>query len=65
VLLREGKPVHLTPKAFETLLVLVAQGGHVVRKGTCSIKWPDTFVGETTLTQNIDLEKVLAEASLK
>jgi DNA-binding winged helix-turn-helix (wHTH) protein len=30
LLLREGQPISLTPKAFETLLVLVQSSGHVV-----------------------------------
>ena len=32
LLLREGKPIPLTPKAFETLLALVENSGHVVKK---------------------------------
>ena len=32
VLLRDGQPVPLTPKAFETLVVLVQNNGHVVEK---------------------------------
>jgi len=32
VLTREGAVVPLTPKAFETLLVLVRNSGHVVTK---------------------------------
>ena len=32
VLVRDGQVVPLTPKAFETLLVLVQNSGHVVEK---------------------------------
>jgi len=32
LLLRDGKPISLTPKAFETLLVLVQSSGHAVEK---------------------------------
>jgi DNA-binding response OmpR family regulator len=34
VLLREGKPLTLTPKLFETLLVLIENGGRGVADGT-------------------------------
>jgi DNA-binding winged helix-turn-helix (wHTH) protein/TolB-like protein len=53
-LLRKGEPVSLTPKAFDTLLVLVKRGGHVVEKDEMLKEvWPDTFVEEATLAQNI------------
>jgi len=32
LLLRDGKPVPLTPKAFETLVALVQRSGHLVEK---------------------------------
>jgi TolB-like protein/DNA-binding winged helix-turn-helix (wHTH) protein/Flp pilus assembly protein TadD len=54
VLLRAGHPVHLPPKAFETLLTLVKNKGHVVQKAELLNRvWPDTFVEEATLAQNI------------
>ena len=31
-LLREGRPVQLTPKAFETLVALVERSGHCIGK---------------------------------
>jgi TolB-like protein/Tfp pilus assembly protein PilF len=56
VLLREGKPVALTPKAFETLLVLVQNSGHVVEKETLiNAVWPDTAVEENILAVNVSL----------
>ncbi|HYL97756.1 MAG TPA: winged helix-turn-helix domain-containing protein, partial [Blastocatellia bacterium] len=60
-LFREGKPVPLTLKAFDTLLVLVARSGQVVEKEELlSQIWPDAFVEENTLTTNIStLRKVL------
>ena len=63
VLLREGRPVHLTPKEFETLLALVRGAGRVIRKEELLKEiWPDTFVGEATLAQNIfTLRKALGE----
>ncbi len=54
VLLREGELVPLTPKAMETLLVLVQNNGHVLEKDELLKEiWPDTFVEEATLAQNI------------
>jgi len=54
VLLREGKPVALTPKAFDTLLMLVRNSGRIVEKDELlKIIWPDTFVEEATLAQNV------------
>src|SRR5205085_5121567 len=62
-LLRDGKPVSLTPKAFDTLLVLVSRSGHLVEKDELLKEvWPDTFVEEATLAQNIStLRKVLGD----
>lgn len=54
VLLRAGDPVPLTPKAFETLLALVRRSGRVVVKEELLEEvWPDTFVEEATLAQNV------------
>jgi TolB-like protein/DNA-binding winged helix-turn-helix (wHTH) protein/Flp pilus assembly protein TadD len=54
ILLRDGKPVPLTPKAFETLLALVENSGHVVKKDDLMKRvWPDTFVEEVNLAQNV------------
>ena len=54
-LLSQGnKKVPLTPKAFQTLLVLVEAQGRVVAKDELLQKvWPDTFVEEATLAQNV------------
>lgn len=62
-LLRKGEPVSLTPKAFDTLLVLVKRGGHIVEKDEMLKEvWPDTFVEEATLAQNIfTLRKALGQ----
>lgn len=61
ILLRAGLPVPLTPKAFETLLVLVENSGRVLTKEEMLQRiWPDTTVEETTLAQNIStLRKAL------
>lgn len=53
-LLRDGEPVPLTPKAFETLLALVEQGGRTVEKEELMRRvWPGTVVEENNLNQNI------------
>src|SRR5262245_9191162 len=63
LLLRDGKPVALTPKAFETLLVLVRRSGHVVRKDDLmSQVWPDAVVEEANLARNVwTLRKALGD----
>lgn len=65
VLLCEGRPVLLTPKAFETLLVLVERNGSIVERAELLEKvWRDTHVEEQNLTFNISvLRKTLGEHS--
>ncbi len=65
VLLRDGSPVALTPKAFDTLLVLVRNSGHLVEKDELMRQvWPETAVEESNLTQNIFmLRKILGESN--
>jgi eukaryotic-like serine/threonine-protein kinase len=54
VLLRENQPVAITPKAFETLLFLVRRSREVVSKDELmQAVWPDSFVEEANLSQNI------------
>src|ERR1700729_367380 len=53
-LLREDQPVPITPKAFETLLILVRHSRQVVTKDELmKAVWPDAFVEEQNLSQNI------------
>jgi len=61
VLYRNDDYVALTPKAFDTLLVLVQEGGRVVRKEDLLARvWTDTVVEEGSLTNTISsLRKVL------
>lgn len=45
-----GGEVHLTPKAFDLLALLVAEAPRVVRKGELHERlWPGTFVSDATL----------------
>jgi DNA-binding winged helix-turn-helix (wHTH) protein/TolB-like protein/Tfp pilus assembly protein PilF len=54
LLLCEGHPLPLTPKAFAILSVLVRKCGRLVEKSELmETVWPDTFVEESNLTQNI------------
>jgi Tol biopolymer transport system component/DNA-binding winged helix-turn-helix (wHTH) protein len=54
VLTRAGTLVPLTPKALDTLIALVRHSGHVMEKDELLKEiWPDTFVEEATLAQNI------------
>jgi DNA-binding winged helix-turn-helix (wHTH) protein len=51
---RGGDSVPLTPKAFDTLAVLVERHGRIVDKAELlKLVWPDAFVEENNLTQNI------------
>lgn len=53
VLLRDGKPLPLTPKAFHMLLVLVENHGHIVEKEKLMDEiWADSFVEEGSLSVN-------------
>ncbi|HKA19108.1 MAG TPA: winged helix-turn-helix domain-containing protein [Blastocatellia bacterium] len=54
-LLLEGtRKILLTPKAYQTLLVMVENHGRIVTKGELLQKvWPDAYVEEATLAQNV------------
>lgn len=64
MLLRDNRPVPITPKVFETLLILVLHSGEVVTKDDLMKElWPDAFVEESNLSQNIFmLRKALGDA---
>jgi DNA-binding winged helix-turn-helix (wHTH) protein/tetratricopeptide (TPR) repeat protein len=63
VLLRQGEPVPVTPKALSILLLLIERRGEVVDKEELLRQvWPETFVTEANLTQNVSaLRKALGE----
>lgn len=63
LLLEDGRPVTLSPKAFDVLLFLVENAGRVVSKETFFDKvWPGAFVMEGRLTVQISaLRKALGE----
>ena len=60
---REGTLLPLTPKALDTLLVLVENAGRAVGKDELMQRvWPGTSVAEATLAQNIfALRKALGD----
>jgi len=56
LLLRGNEVVPLTPKTYETLLKLVESKGRVLEKEVLmKALWPDTFVEEGSLSQNVSL----------
>ena len=61
LLLCDGQPVSLTPKAFDLLLALVDRSGHLVEKDELlKIVWPGSFVEEGNLAVTISqLRKAL------
>jgi DNA-binding winged helix-turn-helix (wHTH) protein/tetratricopeptide (TPR) repeat protein len=63
VLMRDQETVTLSPKAFETLLVLAKHSERVVLKDDLmKTLWPDTFVEESNLSQHIfQLRKALGD----
>lgn len=63
LLLRDGAPVSLTPKAFSALVVLLRNRGRLVTKEELIREvWRDTFVEEGNLTFTISmLRKALGE----
>lgn len=64
ILLRENQPVAITPKAFDTLLILIRNSREVVSKDDLMRQlWPDAFVEEANLSQNIFmLRKALGDS---
>ncbi len=49
-LTRDGREIHVTPKAFDLLLLLVDQAPRIVPKGELHQRlWPATFVSDATL----------------
>ncbi len=63
LLLQHGDPVALKPRVFDTLLYLVRNPGRVIaREELMRAIWPDAFVEENNLDQNVStLRRVLGE----
>lgn len=60
-LMRDGQLLALSPKAFDTLVMLVQRSGHAVKKDDLiEMLWPDAVVEENNLNQYVSaLRKVL------
>jgi TolB-like protein/DNA-binding winged helix-turn-helix (wHTH) protein/tetratricopeptide (TPR) repeat protein len=65
LLLRNDQTVSLAPKVFDTLLLLVENSGHLLSKDELMKRlWPETFVEEVNLAQNISaIRRVLDDKS--
>lgn len=64
-LLKGDRELHLSPKAYELLLLLVEQRSRAVSKVTLQEQlWPSTFVGETNLpTLVAEIRRALDESA--
>jgi len=62
ILFRDGIPVSLTPKVFDTLQIFVEQAGHLLSKDELiQSLWRDRFVEESNLTFNIRMLRRVLE----
>src|SRR5580692_4317659 len=61
----DGKPVPLAPKAFEALVILVENAGHLVDKDDLMRRlWPGSFVEEANVAKYVSLlRNILSEAT--
>jgi DNA-binding winged helix-turn-helix (wHTH) protein len=66
-LLRADAEVHLTPKAFDLLVLLINEAPRVVRKADLHERlWPGTFVSDATLVGLVkELRRVLGDHDSK
>ena len=63
VLFQGQLPVHLTPKLFDTLLILVQKSGEVIEKDELiNAVWSGAFVEESNLAHNISQLRKLFES---
>ncbi|HSL56012.1 MAG TPA: alpha/beta fold hydrolase [Pyrinomonadaceae bacterium] len=65
LLFKDNREVALTPKVFDTLLALIENSSHVMTKKELMHQvWPDSFVEENNLAQNISiLRKALGKTA--
>lgn len=64
-LLKKGKPVGITPKTYDALLLLVQNSGRMLLKEELmKALWPDSFVEESNLTQQVSMiRRALGESA--
>jgi DNA-binding winged helix-turn-helix (wHTH) protein len=62
---RDGRAVHLSPKAFELLLALLAARPRVLSKADLQDRlWPHTFVAEANLSNLVaEVRKAIGDTS--
>jgi DNA-binding winged helix-turn-helix (wHTH) protein len=65
-LMRDGEPLAITPKVFDTLVVFLRHAGQLLTKDDLlAAVWPGTSVEEANLTVNVStLRRLLTEPSL-
>ena len=65
LLSKENQPVQLTPKTHDALVVLIENRGRLLSKSELmAAVWPDSFVDESNLTQQISMiRKALGETA--
>jgi DNA-binding winged helix-turn-helix (wHTH) protein/tetratricopeptide (TPR) repeat protein len=65
LLLREGRPVEMTPRAFDLLLALVSARGHLLEKEELlRTVWEGSFVEEGNVNRQIStLRRILGDAA--
>jgi DNA-binding winged helix-turn-helix (wHTH) protein len=64
-LMRDGRDVHLTPKAFDLLVALVSERPNVLSKAALQERlWPDTFVVEANLSNLVaEIREAIADTN--
>lgn len=64
-LLSEGREIHLSPKAFALLLVLIEHRARALSKAELQdMLWPSTFIGETNLATLVaEIRRALDDAA--
>src|SRR5262245_30086639 len=67
LLLRGGALVHLTPKALDLLLLLVAERSRAVSKNELLERiWPGTFVTDASLARTVhEIREAIDEAAIR
>ncbi len=66
-LLRDGQEIHLAPKAFELLLLLLANRPRALSKAELQERlWPSTFVEETNLAGLVaEIRRALGDSAIR
>ena len=66
LLVENGKPMQLGPKVVETLLAMVERDGEIVSKQALLDRiWPEGYVDEANLAQNVYVLRKALRASIR